>query len=450
MLSRCIVCCLIIVSTSLAADDLLDVYALAQQNDPEIRAAAASVAAGREQAAIGSAAIRPQVSANYGYSRANNNTLSQFPISFSGSSSINTSVTDTRETTSQWSITASQSLFDANRWYSAKEAGFISAESEQTFTLAQQNLILRTTKAYFDVLRARNNLDVSQAQLEANRWQLDQAKARFDLGAVAITDVHQAQSAYDLSNALLLTDRAALANAKRALSLISGVAHERLASLKADFTAEPPSDDAEHWQLLARANNANIKLAAASRDAAHAAAKAAGGSRLPSVEAQLSLYDTDVDINEASFGDYANETDGNSIAISISLPLYSGGELSARKRQAHHYYNRSVEQYAGTVRTIEQQTQTAYSDVDIAVARIKAFKQALRSAQSALDSIDAGYANGTNTIIDLLASQRAFYSAQRDYNNAKLDYILLYLQLAALAGTIDTASLSLINNQLIE
>ena len=432
-------------SFAFAGQTLADIYALATVNDPDIRAAAASYNAGKEQLHIGRSALKPQVSAHYSYSRSDEDSSSEFPFSIDNDDNpatpnleiINSTQTSAVDTGNNWGVAINQTLFDVNTWQQAKQGQARSQTAHYEYQRAQQQLMLRVSQAYIAVLQAANDVNVAKAQLSADKAQLEQTQERFNVGAVARTDLHQAQAAYDLSTALLLSSEARLSNEQRGLSIIIGQDPQQLMTLAEDFVPVPPSPAAPtQWQDQAGSQNLSVKIAQSQRDTAKAVAKAAGANRLPTVNAKLAYDDRDTETDDSTFGLYNNSSNGTSFSLNLSLPLYAGGALGARKREAQALYNRSIEYYAGAVRRAQQQALSAYNDVVIDVASIKARKQALTSARSAADSIEAGYEAGSHSIIDLLAAKRAYHSAVRDYGNTRLDYLLNSLELKQLAGSL--------------
>lgn len=432
------------------SNDLLNVYQLALQNDPDLKIAYANFQANKQQAAINRAGIKPSISAAYQYQRNDNDKVkSQFP--FAGATGITISGSDVTsvETSNDWSVSLSQSLFNASKWYTAQQGKHLGKQAKLQLDLDEQNTILRVSRAYFQVLRAQNNVDAALAQQEADKWQLDQAKNRFEYGSIAITDVHQAQAAYDLSTALLLTEQAALDNTKRALRIITGTNTANLAKLKPGFEAKIPTPaNSEQWLSQAQANNLSILLAKTNMQASKAQARAAKASHLPTVEAQLAYFDNNTDTDIPQLETYTNARNGSQVSINVSIPLYLGGELNARRRQSKALYQQSIETHKGAISRIKQQTLNAYNTVTVDTARIKARAQAVTSAQSAADSIEAGYEAGSYSIIDVLSAKRNFFSALRDYNNSKLDYILHVFELKQLAGTLNINDVKQVNNAL--
>jgi outer membrane protein len=294
-------------------------------------------------------------------------------------------------------------------------------------------------------LRAQDNLEASKAQEAANKRQLEQTQQRFDVGLIAITDVHEAQASFDLSVATRLGDQGNLGVSKEALSILTGQAHYNFWTLVSNYPITNPDPmDKDQWVEFALTNNYDLKVAKAARDVSHNQAKSSKYEHMPKLTARLGYDDTHTNVNtienvqNAFIGSnsFENDVDGTSISVTLSMPIYAGGAISANSRRAYEQYNASVENYAGTMRTTVQTTRAFHLTVETDVARTAARKQAITSSQSALDATQAGYEVGTRNIVDVLNVQQSLYSAIRDYANTRYNYIVNMLKLKQLAGTL--------------
>ena len=445
---------LIIVSTLFSppafAENLLEVYQLAMQNDPTFRAAQASLRIGLENEKLGLAEILPKVNVNLGFNFPRRENMGQFPA---GGLLIPNN-TKTNSTTRSWGISLDQPVFDLEAWFLFQRGQELTQQAKAQFASDQQSLIIRVVEAYVEVLRSRANLDASRAQEKATQRQLELARERFKVGLAAITDVREAEAANDLAIANRLGDEGELRVALEKLSVLTGHQHHDLWVLKQDFpVAKPDPIDSEEWVRFALTNNLDIKAAGFLRDAAHQAARAAGARHLPKITTSLNYgqnhseveqNNTKVDINQA----FEIDNTQGSVAVNLNIPLFAGGGISAGRRQAYAEYDRSSEQYLGTVRTTEQATRALVISVLTNVAQVKAGQRAVISSRASLEATEAGYQVGTRNIIDVLTAVRAVYSATRDYANARLDYVLSKLRLKRFAGTLSPADVTDLNQWL--
>ncbi|MFT6758016.1 MAG: outer membrane protein, partial [Chitinophagales bacterium] len=405
------------------ADTLTDIYELALKNDPTLRAAQANYRAGLESENIGLSGLLPQITANVNYTDSAQNTVGTNPFSEITGVGVDNEVDAISK---GWGVTLDQRLFDMPAWFTFEQGKKLNEQAEAQFAADQQDLVVRVAEAYFNVLRAQDNLEASKAQEAANKRQLEQTQQRFDVGLIAITDVHEAQASFDLSVATRLGDQGNLGVSKEALSILTGQAHYNFWTLVSNYPITNPDPmDKDQWVEFALTNNYDLKVAKAARDVSHNQAKSSKYEHMPKLTARLGYDDTHTNVNtienvqNAFIGSnsFENDVDGTSISITLSMPIYAGGAISANSRRAYEQYNASVENYAGTMRTTVQTTRAFHLTVETDVARTAARKQAITSSQSALDATQAGYEVGTRNIVDVLNVQQSLYSAIRDYAN---------------------------------
>lgn len=453
----------IVVSTScslVAADNLRDIYELALRNDPTIRAAEASYKAGLESENLGRSGLLPQINAGAYY---NSSDLSNSG-DFAAGDLLIPNVNDTKADTTAWGVSLDQRVFDMPAWFGFTQGKELTRQAEAQFAADQQDLIVRVAEAYFNVLRALDNLNVSRAQERTNLRQLEQTQQRFDVGLIAITDVHESRAAYDLSVATRLSDEGNLGVSLEALSILTGQQHDYVWLLKEDYPVVDPSPmDKQEWVDFALDNNYSVKASAYSRDAANEFAKAKKYEYAPKLTARLGYDDSrtsferDVyDVPDSDTGElrdisnnFDQDFDGTSIRLDLRMPLYSGGAISATRRQAYQQYNQAQEIYAGTVRNTVQRTRALHLQTTVDVATTKARRQAITSSKSAFDATQAGYEVGTRNIVDVLNVQQNLFTAVRDYANARYQYVIDMLGLKRAAGIISPQDVYELNKWLV-
>jgi outer membrane protein len=431
------------------ADNLRDIYELALRNDPTIRAAEASYKAGLEAEKLGLSGLLPQIngSANLNMSDLSNDG------GFAVGNEVFSNINDTRTDTQIWGVSLDQRVFDMPAWFGFTRGKELTRQAEAQFAADQQALIVRVAEDYFAVLRALDNLKASRAQEKANQRQLEQTQQRFDVGLIAITDVHEARAAYDLSVAVRLGDEGNLGVALERLSILTGQRHENIWILKEDYpVVNPDPMEKEEWVNFALNNNYTVKANAYARDAANEFAKSRKFEHAPKLTARLGYDDSTSDIERETNGltsDYNQDFDGTSARLNLTLPIYSGGAISASRRQAYQEYNRAQELYAGAVRNTEQATRALHLQTTVDVATTNARRQAITSSRSAYDATQAGYEVGTRNIVDVLNVQQSLFSAVRDYANARYQYVIDMLKLKNQAGLISPQDVYTLNNWLV-
>ncbi|MCC5887864.1 MAG: TolC family outer membrane protein [Gammaproteobacteria bacterium] len=436
---------------------LAGVYELALRNDRSLAAAEASFRAGLEERRLGLAEILPRIEAAYTYQDSEIKDRGAFPI---GGGEVIPNFTNSDRETERWSVTLQQPLFDLPAWFRFQRGRDLTEQARADFTVAQQDLMVRTAEAYFAVLRAMANLQASLAQEAALSGQLEQVEQRFEVGLVAITDVFEARAAYDIATADRLGFEGDVEVALENLSVITGRSHSQLWQLQDEFPVmDPTPEGMAEWVEFALQHNADIKVALQQRHVAEHDARAAASEHLPSVALQLSYADRTTDVTRRVLsGDMAGgppdrfPADGKdtTLSVNVSVPVFAGGAISANRRRAAARHDSQVQLYDATVRQVTQNTRALHISVRRNVARTRARAQAIVSARSALEAAETGYEVGTRNIVDVLDAQRLLFSAIRDEANSTIDFVLDVINLKRQAGLLTPADLLVLNRWLEE
>ena len=406
------------------ADTLTDIYESAVQNDPVLRAARANFNADRENKNIARGVLLPQLSVSGDYTQSELNDSS--PIVGMGGL-IDSDVTS-------YNVSLSQAIFDMPSWYSFQSGKALSESARAQFSADQQSLIIRVSDAYFNVLRAYDNLQTRDAEERAIQRQLEQTRERFEVGLLPVTDVHEAQAVFDDAAVNSLEARGALNIAFEGLAVLTGQDHQVLAGLTENFAATNPEPlSNQEWVDFAIGNNFQLKVAELGKDAAYNNAKAAASARLPKISGRASYFDSDSDGTRYT-SPFESQQDGHSFVVSVTMPIWLGGSVDAQRRQAKQRSIASDEGYTASKRNTVQAARSLHQLVLTNTARVKARKQSITSADSALQATQAGYEVGTRNIVDVLVAQRTVYQARRNYSNARYDYILSMMRLKEVAG----------------
>lgn len=434
-------CTLITMALSQAghAETLAEVFALAQKNDAIIRSQEANYLAGQETSKIARSALLPQVS--FGATHSEGDTSDDKPAAL-----INDYDTDTDSS----NITASQTLFNLEYWHNYMSGKKISSQAEAQFRSDQQELIVRVVKAYTDVLSAIDAYNTAKAQETAIGRQLDQTKQRFDVGLVAITDVYESQASFDSAVVSVLNARGAVGIAFEALDNITGTSIQTIAPLAEAYEVKNPEPtQREEWVSQALANNADLQASAFAKEAALQNAKAKRAAHFPTLTASYQHNDVDSSNDPGLASNYDADYEEDVVALSLKVPLFAGGGISATRRQAWQQYYAANERNIYAQRTTIQAARSFHLAVTTGVARVAAQKQAIISAQSALDATNAGYEAGTRNIVDVLDAERALYNAQYLWTLARYQYITDLLRLNKVAGNLVPASIDNANSFII-
>ena len=428
---------LFLCSFGLQADSLRDIYELALENDAQLKAEEATYLARRETENLGRSALLPQVATGYSYQNTDTDIDGQSaPITGGLDTTTNRDVD-----TDGYNVSLNQALFDLPAWFSFQSGKDVTREAESTFAANQQNLIVRVVEAYLLVLRAQDNLEASRAQERAFERQLEQTQQRFEVGLIAITDVYEAQAARDLAQVERIVDENNVSVALERLSVLTGQRHSNLDVLKDDFKIlQPDPVDRAAWVDFALANNFSLQASKYREEAARQGAKANKLEHAPKVVGGYEYTDFSTDGSLTLEPDDGfvpspdNDTEQHAWTIRVDLPLYSGGAISANRRRSAQEFNAAREERINLTRKTVTSTRSLHMTVVSDVSRIAARKQSIVSSKSSLDATTAGYEVGTRNVVDVLNAQNILFSAQRDYANARYDYILNMMRLKEQAG----------------
>ena len=432
---------LFLISLNLNSENLLDIYNEALKNDPTFKSAEYSYLADKELVVQGRAALLPS-------------------LTLSGSTNWNEYYQDKQlqQEYNSFSSSArlSQPLFRLDSWFQYKQSKSLTNAAEAEFAFEQQNLLVRTAELYFGVLRAIDNLNAAISEEKAIKKQLDQAQQRFEVGLSAITGVQEAQLAYDLSKASRISIEGRLFSAREALNALIGREIFSLDELGEGLLVEVPTPTSkEQWVDLALENNYQLKAAYLRKDAAKNNARSSASNYLPKIDIVGS--ESESETNQFNYEGFSINGQGipvpevtgrRNFAIQFSMPIFQGGAVNSRRKQAYSQYERTNENTLFTQRRIIQEVRSEFSNVITLVANVTAQKQAVISATSALEATQVGYKVGTRNVVDLLQAEKNLYSAEKNLANAKYDYILSNLKLALASGTITPGDLVRINSLL--
>ncbi|HSG58131.1 MAG TPA: TolC family outer membrane protein [Woeseiaceae bacterium] len=461
-------------SSAAGAASLLEIYQQALQSDPRIHEAEALRLAALEAEPQARGVLLPQVDFSGDWSTSDGDgTRTDFdrvPCDETNPSlgeCIETfqSPSVTRAESLNWQFSLRQTLFRWDQVVGLRRADKLVAKAEADREAAQQDLIVRVGQSYFDVLAAEDRLTSLHANRQAIARQLEQAKQRFDVGLIAITDVQESQAAYDGAVADEIAAKRVLATAREILREITGEYVGQLSAPSEQLPMRTPNPASEKdWVDLALNQNLSLVSSRLDEKLARDEISYRRTGHYPTIDLIATTRDEDLDgdirvpvldpTSPTGFSETWAPIDRggrqDSITVQFTVPLFSGGTTSSRVREAVYLHRAAREQLQRVTRETERATRDAYLGVLSEKSRVEALEQAVKSSQTALEATEAGFEVGTRTIVDVLNSQFQVYRNITLFYQARYDYLMNVLRLKQAAGTLQIQDLEEIDEHLEE
>ncbi|SEJ95032.1 TolC family outer membrane protein [Pseudomonas sp. NFR16] len=415
-------------NVSASQANLVSVYSEALQNDPYLAAARAEYEARREVVPQAKANLLPNLSA--GATVGDTRTAFDQP-----------SVTSNRSGNA-YQATLIQPVFHMDRWFQLSAAEAVNDQAMAQLAVVQQDLVMRSAQDYFEVLRAQDSLAATKAEEAAFKYQLDQASARFATGLADKTDTLQAQASYDTSRANRIVAERQVDDAFQALNTLTDHEYRSLQGVMHELPLVPPSPaSASDWVDAAAKQNLDLRVSNYAVDSAHETVKQRKAGHAPTVDIVARFQKGDNDslgfTNPSKTGArYSGDVEQRTISLQLNVPIYSGGLINSQVAEAVARLDESEHQREGVRRRVVESARNFYRAVITDVEQAKARNQSIISNQNAVQATEVGYRVGTRNIVDVLDAQRQLFTAVRDYNNSRYNYLLDILELKRAAGTL--------------
>lgn len=430
--------CVLFQAAPAAAADLFDIYRAALASDPVYSAARASWAAAQEKLPQGRAGLLPQASLSAS-TQHNDRDLNFRDSTQPGSRS--------QFNSNSASVSITQPIYRQQNFAAYEQGKTQVVLADAQLAAAGQDLILRVAQAYFDVLLARDSVAFAESQKTAIGQQLEQAKRNFEVGNATITDTHEAQARYDLVTAQEIAARNDLEVRNRALEQLIGRAAPGLALLGKRFTLQPPDPTSmESWVEQARSLSLQVRIALENLNFSTLDVRRNRGAHHPTLDAYATV--TESSSGSGTQGGAGTETSSKVVGLQLAIPLYQGGAITSRVREAVANEDKARQDLENARRSAELAARQGYLGVTSGIAQVRALEAALVSNQSSLDSTRLGQEVGVRTQVDVLNAQQQLFSARRDLAQARYNYILSLLRLKAAAGQLGEADLERVNSWL--
>jgi outer membrane protein len=404
-------------------EDLLQIYDLAVESDPTLREAGAQLNADREAKPQAKALLLPNIGlqgdVTYNNVRTRGNNVAG---SFSRSDSF---------TEGALNPAIRQTVYNRAQWIGLKQTDNTIAAAEAQYRSAEIKLMADTTVAYFEILRRADAVRVSESLVRANERTLDQSKQRFEVGLVAITDVNESQAAFDLSRANLILAQNALDTSWEALRQIVGPIKVPLYRLGDKLPLAPPEPNSiDKWAEAALAGNYGIVAAAEAAEAAKKGIEIQRSGHYPTLDAQAGYNWT------RSSAEFNTDLDGAYIGLQVSVPIYQGGGVDSRTRQAGFTFQAAQDRLDQQRRAVTKEVKDAFNGIISSISDVQARQAAVVSARSNLESTQAGLEVGTRTQVDVLNAQRGLFQAEFDYLSSRYNYVINGVKLHQATSTL--------------
>ncbi|MDR1076993.1 MAG: TolC family outer membrane protein [Xanthomonadaceae bacterium] len=420
------------------ADDLLQTYEMARNGDPTLAIAESTRLYNKEGEVQARAALLPQISGSAGLTRTNTDT-----------DGISGTVTTKRR---NYTANLSQTLFDWSQFATLRAQRALSQAADYTLVSANDDLMVRTATAYFDVLVAIESLSAAQTAEAAAKRQFEYADKRLEVGLAPITDVYEARAQYDDARANTINAKNVLEDSYQALVQLAGQPVRNLRALPDNFNPQLPTgyNNIDGWVRAAITQNPALQAYDYQTRSAQASVESARGGHYPSLALNGSWGKSATWGDATGAGGLTAGSETNSVGIALTVPIFTGGATQSRVRQALAQRDNAQDQYELQRRQLERNTRNLYQSLVAGVSKIEAQRSAVESAQSAYDASLVGLEVGTRTVLDVVQNQRTLFAAQVTYAQSKYEFLLNRLLLAQAAGEIDIANLRDVNLLLTE
>jgi outer membrane protein len=425
-------------ATAACGADLLDVFKQAQSADTTYAGARATWSAAQERIPQGRAGLLPLASLSASAQR--NDRTVRFRDDVTPASTA-------RFGSTGLSLSVTQPIYRRQNAIVYEQAFTQVEQADAQLALAAQDLILRVAQAYFDVLLAQDNVAFAEAQKAAIGQQLEQAKRNFEVGTATITDTHEAQARYDLTTAQEIAARNELELRRSALAQVIARPAPPLAPLGPRFTLkEPEPAIMDRWVSLAQQSNLQVRVSQSSLTFASQEIERNRGAHYPTLDAFATLSESGAGV--ATIGNLGTDTRSAVVGFQIAVPIYQGGAINSRVREAIANQDRARQDLESARRTAEFTARQAFLGITNGIAQVRALEAALVSTQSQLDSTRLGQEVGVRTQVDVLNAQQLLFSARRDLAQSRYNYVLSLLRLEAAIGDLTEDDLVAINTWL--
>ena len=418
------------------AEDLVEIYEVALKNDPELLAAESSHKATMQKYPIARSLLLP----NLNFSATRKRTRESIEGSVYGRSS-----SSSQFTTDEYSIKLKQPLYRRDLFALLEKSEFEVAKSLAERDSARQDLIVRVAENYFNILDAIDNIEYTVSEKNAIKAQLEEAKKRFEVGLIAITDLADAQASYDLSATRVIEAESLSDLEKESLYILTGKSFNHFSPLTFDIKVKNPDpNNIKDWEKFAIKQNLELLASMRAQDIATSNLKYERSKHYPTLDIYGAITETD----KGGGSSGAFESNNDYIGIQLNIPIFLGGNTHYSNKQAAYLEEKTMYDVLKKKREIIRDTRQAFLKLKSSISKVKASKKALESNELSVKYNKAGFEVGTRSTTDVLLALKDLFKAKKNYSKAKYEYLIGKLKLKKSIGVLSIQDLKIINSWL--
>jgi len=451
---------LCLLSPSLLAENLEDIFALARKNDAEWAAKKQKYLADHEKVDQASGSLKPTADLNGTWAKQYYESQTAYLNDTVGTiqNCLNaplqtiddfldfcTHPVTTKDSyqVSMYDVTIAQPLLRMDSWKRYKRAKILDNAAKSDLAYSQQELMIRSAEAYFGVLRAEEELRLTKAEEKVLSTQLIEIKNRYRLGLLRDTDVFELQGQYDIAKAAVIVAQTQVDVVKENMAMLTGSYIELVNPLPKDIPITPPQpNNLADWEDFARKGNYRVISSQFALEASEKELEEKKAGHAPTADLFLRYEHRDVG------GGFTPSSDTTTFGVRVNVPLYSGGITSSQVREVNYRLQESRQNMELVRRNALRETRQYFAQVNASVASVDARNQAVKSNASSLRAMKIGWQDGIRSMSDTLASQRKLFQARKEYATSRYDYILNTLKLKKAAGVLTPDDLKTLNSWL--
>jgi outer membrane protein len=412
--------------------------------DPGIQASKEALEAGRELSIQGQSLFKPQVSLAASVTEIGIHAESALPPAFASLAQP-----DTSGNVRKAEVQVVQPLINAGASASQTQLSRQSEGAEISWAVARQELMIRVTESYLGVIAARETLRVVNAESDSLEQQRERAQARFDVGLGKVTDVQEAQARGNWAQARQVSAQGALIQRVAQFEALTGASVINLPELAETVSLKAPDPELlVDWQTRAMTSNASILAKRIEVAITEANTRRYGLKSRPTLDL-VAGYTAQNKVGDLSLLVSADQQRTASVGLRLNVPLFTGGSLNSREREALAKARQAELELAALQRDVRLQVQVSFQSVKTSIARIVSLQASERTARTALEATTQGRDIGTRTQLDVLDAQQRLFGTQQDLVQARIDLMLGRARLALATGELNESTLRLLDGELI-